>query len=171
LGYSFDVTSSFAVDGLGVWDSGSNGINTTVQAGLWTSTGTLLASVSISDSSTPVASASNAGQWLFADIPSLTLTPGSYVIGSIFFTLAPVVNFGSVNSFSTIPEITNVVGRRGVFGSGLQVPTVLLSNNTFGFGPTLRQATTPPAPVPEPATTAALVTLGAIGLVSRRRGA
>lgn len=167
LGWGFTVTGSFSVNGIGVWDSFSNGIGLTVPAGLWRSDGTLLASVSISDSSTPVASANGDGQWLFADIPQLTLTPGDYLIGSVFYPSGPTFN---LVSFNTIPEITGVVPRSSTFpDGGFQAPV-----NSFVraiFGPTLRLVATPPAAVPEPATTVALFTLGAIGLVGRRFGA
>jgi hypothetical protein len=163
FGWGFDVTSSLTVDGIGVWDTGSNGIGTPVQAGLWTSTGTLLASVSISDSSTPVASASSSGQWLFEDIAQLTLNPGSYLIGSIFYNSTPTANIGS---FTTIPEITNIVGRIGTSpNGGFQAPT-----NSFGipiFGPTLRQATS--QSVPEPASLIGVLGLGAVGVTSLRK--
>lgn len=161
FGWAFDVTGSITVDGIGVWDTGFNGFGTTVQAGLWTNVGALLATVSVSDSSTPVGSASGAGQWLFEDIAPITLDPGSYLIGSIFFDSVPTANVGS---FVTIPEITGVAGRRGSSpDGGLQVPTI--GFNAAIFGPTLRQVE---SPVPAPAT-ALLLAFGAGGLARRRR--
>ncbi|MFM2063349.1 MAG: hypothetical protein RLZZ507_3019 [Cyanobacteriota bacterium] len=170
VGWSFGVTNSFTVDGIGVWDSGSDGIGTSpIQAGLWRSDGTLLASVLISNSSTPVASASTSGQWLFEDISQLTLTPGNYLIGSIFFNSTPLANIGSV---TTIPDITVIAGAIGGSGAdtGFQAPT-----NSFGtviYGPTLRQASgaTPvPFDIPGGATIPTVGSLFALTLMRKAK--
>src|SRR5438552_3149843 len=58
-GYLFRVTSSITVSGLGLWDEGGNGLAQNHDVGLWNSNGSiLLASTTITNASTPVASAS-----------------------------------------------------------------------------------------------------------------
>jgi hypothetical protein len=179
LGWAFTLTSSITVDGLGVWDSGSNGLGRSIQAGLWTGTGTLLASTTVTDGSTPVASASASGRWLFNNIPALKLDPGNYLIGSIFFNSVPTANIGS---FTTIPEITNVDFRIGSLpNGGFQAPfntlPVPLPVAIPVAGPTLRTQDVPPPPpsevIPEIdalAGTGALVLLtGVLILAGERR--
>jgi hypothetical protein len=83
-GWSFSVTSPLTVDGLGLWDAGSNGLFESHEVGLWlTSTpipeGVLLASATVSNAqSVAVASASASGRWLFSSVPVVTLNPGTY---------------------------------------------------------------------------------------------
>src|SRR5262245_5459172 len=78
-GWSFSVRNAITIDGLGIWDAGANGLGQpSVQIGLWSSAGTLLASTSVTDASTQVASANLAGEWLFESIAALTLGAGDY---------------------------------------------------------------------------------------------
>lgn len=160
FGWTFTVSTSFTIDGLGVWDAGADGIGTSSQVGLW-SGGTLLASATVSDASTPVASASADGEWLFETIAPVTLTPGTYNIGAIFFAAIPLAQTGA--PFVTISEIGGVSGVNGPFpDGGFQDPTSAFTIPIFG--PTMRLA----AVVPEPSS---LLLLGAglLGLAAARR--
>jgi hypothetical protein len=85
IGWAFDVTTPVRVTALGVWDEGANGLVEGHAVGLWTGTGTLLASTTVPAGLAADATAASAlglGQWLFEDIPALTLAVGHYVIGS-----------------------------------------------------------------------------------------
>ena len=164
LGWAFRVNSAITIDGLGIWDEGSNGLNPSVEVALWENSGqTLLRSTTVTSGSTPVASALAAGQWLFEDVAALLLTPGDYTIG--YFRPADTDVF-RLSLFTTIPEITHL-GHRSLQGPSLTFPTSGGLPARF-FGPNLRLSET--AQLPEPSTLALfLIALGGLGFMVRRR--
>ena len=162
-GWSFRVTNAISIDGIGFWDAGSNGLGTpSVAVGLWTSSGTLLRSATVTDLSTVVASASADGRWLFEDVLSLILDPGDYLIGGVFLPTVPLAQTNA--PFVTDPDITLLQGRQSVAFSGFAAPTSAF--NFPIFGPTLRTADA----IPEPATLGLFgVALFGLGALRRRR--
>lgn len=165
FGWSFDVTSTIQVNGLAAWDSVVAAFGRDVQAGLWTDAGALLASTTISGSS-PSEPSNGDGVWRVESIAVLTLTPGRYLLGQVFFDGSPIVQ--SEAPITTIPEITLVEGRTSsIFDGGLAFPDWPF--NPPPFGPNLRLAQ-----LPEPATIALFgFGLGLVGigsLIRRRRG-
>ncbi|MBE0658392.1 MAG: PEP-CTERM sorting domain-containing protein [Bryobacteraceae bacterium] len=162
VGWSFSVNSPITIDGLGVWDAGSNGLGvSSVPVGLFTSTGTLLASVAVTDLSASVASASPEGSWLFEYFAPLTLTAGDYVIGNVFWDLAPLAQIDS--TYTTIPEITLLGGVQGTEDAGFMAPINPFLVPVFGSTMSIQDAA-----IPEPATMA-LMGLGLAGLAAFRR--
>ena len=164
-GWAFTVNSAIRIDGLGVWDAGSDGLGTTppVKAALWTSAGTLLASVTVTDSSTVVASADPSGRWLFETIPTLTLDPGNYVIGALLYNgLSSYV----IGRAAPIAQISGISGRYGRVDDGLMPPEFLGAEM---YGPTMRLA--PAATVPEPGSLLLAAAAGLALLATRRRAA
>lgn len=166
FGWAFNVLSTIEVNGLAAWDSNVASFGRDVQTGLWTGTGTLLASTIISSSSPTEPSNAN-GVWRVESIAPLVLTPGRYALGQVFFADGPIIEFGG--PITTIPEID--------FVSGLESPSPPNSGFTFPsdfrslatYGPNLRLAQ-----LPEPATVALFgFGLGLVGigsLIRRRRG-
>lgn len=161
FGWGFRVINPVTIDGLGVWDAGADGLGVQgAPTGLWTAAGGLLASATVTDGSTQVASASADGEWLFEDIALLTLQPGSYVIGTAFLTSVPLAQVNA--PFTNIADIS-VTG--GVWDGTLDDSGLTFPTTTFNeiFGPTMRLAQ-----VPSP-TTLALLGLSLAGIGYQRR--
>jgi hypothetical protein len=160
FGWAFSVTSPITVNGIGIFDTGADGLGGSFEAGLYTSAGVLLRSATISDLSTVVASAAVTGQWLFESVIPIVLPAGDYIIGSVFNDTLPLAAVGA--PFTTIPSITFTGGVTSPsFDTGLQAPT-----SPFGFpifGPTLDAAE-----IPEPAT-ASLFAFALAAVLARRR--
>ena len=121
FGWSFTVINAITVDGLGVWDPGSNGMGPSTPAGLWTRDGALLESATVANASTALASASNQGAWLMETIASVTLLPGRYLLGSVFYINESLAQIGS--SFTNTPDISVGGGvRQGAGNTGFAAP-------------------------------------------------
>jgi hypothetical protein len=164
-GWEFTVNNPITVDGIGVWDYFPTPFSAT-QAGLWTSGGDLLGSATITASSTPVASAAGtggpwSGQWLFENIDPVTLAPGDYVTGSVFYDTTPLAALCC--AFVNIPEITADGGVVGTFVGGFTPP--LEDDPLFIFGATLDTV----APISEPGSAALLGLCFAALLLWRNR--
>lgn len=166
-GYLFSLTQSRTVTSLGIWDDifVGTGLIDSHDVGLWTSTGTLLASATVPSGTagTYVASADTgpwAGSgWRFTNLGTpVDLSPGNYVLGA-FYTRPGTAGTDSyllgVASFQTVPDAT-YGGARFFNGSPLTFPGANGTSNAF-FGPNLQFAA-----VPEP-TTWALIILGGLG--------
>jgi len=166
LGFDFNVSSSVTIDGLGVFDAGSDGLNNVHEIGLWTSAGTLLATTSVGPgASASDASASGAGSYVYSDILSLTLGAGSYVIGALFEigdTDAVVHDAGGI--FSNDPNVA--YNSSAWINTGvLEFPVNIGGANDRYFGPTMRIAE---ASVPEPSILL-LLSFGLMGIGFARR--
>lgn len=164
FGWAFSVRNAIQIDGLGMWDAGSNGLGqASVEIGLWSGAGVLLASASVTDASTQVASANLAGEWLFESIAALTLGPGDYRIGAVFLPSTPLAQTNS--PFTTIADVT-LTGGATNSGTGLANPTD--SFNIPIFGPTMRLADVNQLPEPASFVLVGAALLG-VGAASRRR--
>jgi hypothetical protein len=169
-GWAFSVTVPITIDGLGLWDAGSNGLVENHEVGLWRTFGNvgapeLIASKDVSNNgSIPVASASASGRWLFSPISPLTLEPGSYTIGALYRA------GGSAAADPFVSDALPMFIAAGVeFGSTREIhdtetltcPTNFGLNEHNGFfGPSFRI-------VPEPSS--AILVLAGLSLLQRRR--
>jgi len=166
VGWQFQVNSTITVDGLGLFDVGSNGLAESHQVGLWTNAGVLLASATVSNGSTFVTSVSTAGDWLFQNITPLALAPGTYIVGGFYATSADQV-MGGVTINAT-PQVSFLASRAS-FDVGFASPGVYGLVQPGVFGPNLRFQDQ--AAVPEPASLLLLGSgLAVVALRLRRKG-
>ena len=99
MGWEFQVNNDISVTALGFFDVGGNGLLTNHRVGIWTSSGTLLGSVTV----TPTSSSS--GGYFYEDLSTpINLTAGnSYLIGTYVYGDAFIYN---ADNIITDPSIT-----------------------------------------------------------------
>jgi protein with PEP-CTERM/exosortase system signal len=142
---------------LGLWDEGSDGLNTSHDVNIWTSTGMLLATTTIPSGT----GATLTDGFRYVSITPLLLSAGSYTIGAFY---SP--NSDNVRAFAdTITTASGVtyVGSRSALGFGFPTgagPPMGTFGPNFQFGP---------ASVPDTGSTLSLLGFASLGLVALRR--
>lgn len=169
-GWQFTLTQDKLVTALGFWDEDSNGLTDDHEIGLWTTGGTLLATVTIDNSSTVVASAHSEGRWLFEDLLSpLTLNAGTYILGADYPSTSDTVRlFVPPENILMDPNATwDGLSYSSAPVAGLQFPNQFQGNSIGGyFGPNLMMQA-----VPEPSSFMLVAGLVGGGWWKRRRSA
>ena len=171
VGWSFQVMSPVAVDGLGIFDEGEAGLNSVHQVGLWNSNGTLLRQATVSNASAVQASSSALGRWLFEDINLITLEAGNYSIGAFYGYGATDPNLDYVIGFATgltTAPNTLYISSLASEGGALAEPEEYGELIPSIFGPNFRVAAGP-VELPEPASLALIGLALAAVAVARRR--
>jgi len=110
---------------------GSDGLRTSHAVGLWSNAGVLLTSAFITNVSSPVASTSALGRWLFEDVAPVLLLPGDYLIGASFFE----DSLDRIVSSATVTTISQVTYEGSRFGLGFG-PPIANAGGGGDFGPT-----------------------------------
>jgi hypothetical protein len=165
IGWSFTVTTPVTVMDLGIWDFADHTLVHDHPVGIWDAGGTLLASTTITSSSTTVASSSGEGQWLFNSIHPLVLTDGHYVVGALIY-FNDLVDGGQTKAkYTTAPGVTYDANAE------LYANTLSFPNGTFaGFDGGNFGANFEFASVPEPSTLTLLGVAGMCLAVAAGRG-
>jgi hypothetical protein len=160
IGWSFTTSETLSVSGLGFWDDQDHTLGFSHDVGLWDSSQNLLASTTITSTSMPVAS-TGPGQWLFNTIGTITLTPGTYLIGADYVKADDVDAYRYyVSNITTVDGLT-FDSARYVYGSGLNFPGGYQGGPSPSyFGPNLEFG----SPVPEP--TSLLMGVVSLGVIS-----
>lgn len=173
LGYTFSLTGDITVDGIGLFDFGSDGLSSAHEVALWDTGMNLIIGPVILNPGSPTASsepsASGLGSYIYEAIGPLVLGAGDYVLGASYLPAN-----GNKDPVEFMPDSVsaapNAVFGIGVFGSsnGVNVmfPSIPGGGNNY-FGPALRISSGVPT-VPEPVTLA-LVVIGLVGTLGFRR--
>ena len=152
LGWKFSLSESVVLTALGTWDQGADGLNESQQVGLWgknedNEAWNLLKDVVVDNSAISEASASNEGQWLFANVEETLLKAGEYVIGAHNNGNSGDAWQQGDTGISTDSRLTWIESRN--FGPGsFEFPNKVSSGTQF-FGPNLMFKS---VSVPEPGT-------------------
>ena len=162
LGYTF-TTTGMTLNAVGIFDVGSDGLNSDHRVGIWNSGGALIVDQVVSTGGSVSASASALGRWV-----STGLAGGSQYIGAGTYTVAGyfdntsgdavVVGAAAINSVATYGA-----GRYKYTGTFEEPLQNYNPNEEQYFGPGLF------ASVPDTGSSLALLGLGFIGLVGFRR--
>jgi hypothetical protein len=165
IGWSFTVTTPVIVTDLGIWDYAGHTLVHDHPVGIWDAGGTLLASTTITASSTPVASSSGEGQWLFNSIHPLVLTDGHYVVGALIY-FNDLVDGGQTKAKSTTAPGVTYDANAEFYANSLSFPSGTFAGFDAGnFGGNFELAS-----VPEPSTLNLLGMAGVCLAVAARRG-
>lgn len=161
MGMEFTPSVDILVTDLGVFDGGSDGagLETDRAVGLWTSGGSLLASVTVTGAD-PLMS----GFRFAAIIPVALAADATYIVGAHYpHALSGDKLFGTSPTADPLIALGNTT--RFVFGSTLTFPT-----ETNDFFRTTANLLFTQQQIPEPATlTLFVIALGGLGFMVRRR--
>lgn len=168
LGWRFSLNSPILVSGLGVFDSGQDGLKDSHDVGIFDAAGVLLASATVASGQfSPLTE-----QFRYAPV-SVLLTPGqTYDIGAVWGPNSDELLFGAATNptlgFVTAPEV-NWLSQAFTSGGTLSAPLTFFVDTSAGyFGPNF--SFTAVVPEIDPAGMGAVLALvvGALGVVERR---
>ena len=159
LGWEFTVSQAITVNALGVFDDSQNGLAASHDVGIWNNAGVLQGSIA------SVQSGFYVNQFVYNNVTSFTLAPGTYEIGALWLDGADNNTFpGDVGALGTGAGITFVQSSY-ISGGTLADPTNTAGTQPAYFGPNFLYTATP-----EPGTLVLLGSglLGAVGVIRRK---
>lgn len=161
VGWQFDVNTSVLATHLTWYDENGDGLVVDHDVAIWDPSGAMIASANIGAGTSETLD----GLWRTVDITDVVLSVGAgYIIGGYNPTTSDVLR-SDVTSHVVDSRLDFVDATFSGFGATLERPTNFSVASTGFYGPSFNLA-----PVPEPATMAALG-LGAAALLRRRRKA
>lgn len=118
LGWKFSVSTPYAVEALGVYDAGQDGLAASAQVGLWLASG----GDPIVQATVPTGTAAALdGHFRFTSISPTLLTPGThYIVGSHLSEGLATSLFGGNGTVD--PHLTLIDARYSTEGSGFTFP-------------------------------------------------
>ena len=160
VGWQFNVNAATLVTGLGWYDDLSNGLSNAHQVGIWSPSGTLLASATV-----PAGTAAGFdGQFRTVSITPITLTPGAgYIVGGENFANSTDRIASDVPSQIVDPRITYVDATFSNIGLGFTRPATFSIATTGFYGPSFSVG------IPEPAAAGALTVTACAMMIRRNR--
>ena len=170
VGWEFNVLSPITVTGLGWYNQGANGLELSHMVGIWSSTGTLLASATVAAGTTDPLD----GLFRTVAITPIVLQPGEFIIAGENF-LAGSDDLAFDVTPTTDASISFVAGRYSAADNMFEFPTnstgvVQNSSPDCCWGPSF-SISAATVSTPEPAGSSLLLAVGALAaaLQTRRR--
>ena len=157
LGWTFTTAGPLTISALGAYDFGGDGFQQSHDVGIWTTSGTLLATATVSSGNTLI------GGFRYTSLASnLTLAAGTYVVGAADMGVGDSYSFDGI--VTMLDGITYGESRYG-FGGGLALPVGHVDRLGY-FGGNFLVGNS----VPEPATWALMIGgFVMVGAAARRR--
>jgi Domain of unknown function (DUF4082) len=160
-GFRFTPLVDIRVDSLGYFDAGQNGLLAGHPVGIWSASGNLLSSTTVTTENSQFAGATiQGGRFRFTPISQIDLSAGvAYVFGA-YIAGATDIWYAGVTNISAAPNLVSI-DPIGVYDSGNLVFPSKSFDNTYAPGSFTAQA------LPEPSALA-LVLVGTAGLLGTR---